>query len=171
MPDLPVIEDLRARVTNETADQRPDQRALRSLYQNFRITFCKMSAVTKVQKFPWIVSRNSGNCWISEMRTIQPKILAIPGAKVFLACSRNFRCVGWAYLLRSSSFSKFWNYSLPKVTKNSQRTFWLNGKRPVFSGSSVAWAVNRGVHSHSCIWVIRARWREIRRFVLELKAS
>ena len=115
-----------------------------------------MSAVTKVQKFPWIVSRNSENCWISEMRTIQPKILEIPGAKLkgkktagypgyqrfFSRCSGNFRCVGWAYLPRSSSFSKFWNYSLPKVAKNSHRTFWLNGKRPVFSVSSVAWAIS-----------------------------
>ena len=62
MRDLPVVKDLRARVTNETADQRPDQRALRLFYlfdylpapylsfdQNFRI---KMSAVIKIQKFP-----------------------------------------------------------------------------------------------------------------------
>ena len=34
------------------------------------------------QKFPGKVSRNSQNSWISEMRTIQPKILEIPGAKL-----------------------------------------------------------------------------------------
>ena len=62
-----------------------------------------------------------------------------PGYQRFFSrCSGNFRCVGWAYLPRSSSFSKFWNYWLPKVAKNSHRTFWLNGKRPVFSVSSVA---------------------------------
>ena len=34
------------------------------------------------QKFPGKVSRNSQNSWISEMRTIQLKILEIPGAKL-----------------------------------------------------------------------------------------
>ena len=34
------------------------------------------------QKFPWKVSINSGNRFISEMRTIQPKILEIPGDKL-----------------------------------------------------------------------------------------
>ena len=34
------------------------------------------------QKFPGKVSRNAQNSWISEMRTIQPKILEIPGAKL-----------------------------------------------------------------------------------------
>jgi hypothetical protein len=34
-----------------------------------------------VRKFPLKVSRKSENCWISEMRTIQPKILEIPGEK------------------------------------------------------------------------------------------
>ena len=34
-----------------------------------------------IQKFPGKVSINSGNFWISEMRTIQPKILEIPGVK------------------------------------------------------------------------------------------
>ena len=46
----------------------------------------KLSKIWKqrqmVQKFPENVSRNSGNCWISEMRTIQPKILEILGAKL-----------------------------------------------------------------------------------------
>ena len=34
------------------------------------------------QKFPGKVSRNAQNSWISEMRTIQPKILEIPGVKL-----------------------------------------------------------------------------------------
>ena len=36
-----------------------------------------------VQKFHEKVSRNSRNCLISEIRTISPKILEIPGAKFF----------------------------------------------------------------------------------------
>ena len=35
-----------------------------------------------VQKFPGKVSRDSESCWISEMRTIQPNMLEIPGAKL-----------------------------------------------------------------------------------------
>ena len=35
-----------------------------------------------VQKFPKKVSRNSGNCWISEIRSFQLKILEISGAKL-----------------------------------------------------------------------------------------
>ena len=31
-----------------------------------------------VRKFPGIISRKSENRWISEMRTIQPKVLKIP---------------------------------------------------------------------------------------------
>ena len=34
------------------------------------------------RNFPAKVFRNSGNCWISEMQTIQPKITEIPGAKL-----------------------------------------------------------------------------------------
>jgi len=34
-----------------------------------------------VRKFPWKVSGKSKNCWISEMRTIQPKIPEVPGGK------------------------------------------------------------------------------------------
>ena len=44
----------------------------------------KLSKIWKqrqmVQKFPGNISRNSGNFWISETRTIQPKILELPAA-------------------------------------------------------------------------------------------
>ena len=54
-----------------------------------------------VQKFPEKVSRNSGNYWISEMPTIQPKILEIPRAKL-----NGKKTSGkiWVYLVRLSYF-------------------------------------------------------------------
>ena len=46
----------------------------------------KLSKIWKqrqmTQKFPGKVSRDSESCWISEMRTLLPKILEIPGAKL-----------------------------------------------------------------------------------------
>ena len=44
-----------------------------------------------VQKFPGKVSRDSESCWISEMRTIQPNMLEIPGAKLIFEWKENFR--------------------------------------------------------------------------------
>ena len=68
------------------------------LWFKFWAFLLKLSKIWKlwlmVQKFPGKVSGNSGNCWISETRTIQPncwisetrtiqpKILEIPGAKL-----------------------------------------------------------------------------------------
>ena len=83
------------------------------------------------QKFPGKVSRNSGNCWISEMRTIQPKILEIPGDKLNgkKTSGKKISTV-WVYLARLSSFWKFLKmlfHSLLEVVKNSNWKFWLNG--------------------------------------------
>jgi len=49
------------------------------------------------QKFPRKVSRNSRNSWISEMRTIQPKILEILGAKLNgkKTSGKSFRKLGY----------------------------------------------------------------------------
>ena len=73
--------------------------------------------------------------------------LEIPGAKLNekkkKTAGKKFPKI-WVYLARSSSFSKFWKLlcyspdSLLEVVKNSHQTFWLSGKRPVFTGSSVA---------------------------------
>ena len=69
------------------------------------------------------VSRNSGNCWISEMWTIQPKILEILGAKLNgkeTSGKRHFRKFGYT----SRGFPlvwKFWKilfHSLLQVAKN-----------------------------------------------------
>ena len=83
------------------------------------------------QKFPGKVSRNSGNCWISEKRTIRPKILEIPGAKLnFKKPSEKKFLTIWVYLARLSSFWKFLKmlfHSLLEVVENSNRKFWLNG--------------------------------------------
>ena len=81
-----------------------------------------------VQKFPGKVSRDSESCWISEMRTIQPNIPEIPGAKLKgkKTSEKKFPKI-WVYLAR-----KFWKmlfHSLLEVAENSNRKFWLNGKR------------------------------------------
>ena len=84
-----------------------------------------------VQKFLGDVSRNSGNCLIFEIRTIQSKILEIPGAKLNgKKSSVKFFSKIWVYLARLSSVVLF--VSLLEVAENSNRTFWLNGKRPEF---------------------------------------
>ena len=94
-------------------------------------TFENLETAAMVQKFPGKDSRNSGKCWISEMRTIQPKIL---GAKWNGKKTSGKTCSKiWVYLARFSFFWKFWKmlfHSLLEVAKNSNRKFWLNGKRP-----------------------------------------
>ena len=62
------------------------------------------------QKFPGKVSRNSQNSWTSEMRTIQPKLLEIPGAKLNgkKTSGKKFPKI-WGYLARlSGSIWKSW---------------------------------------------------------------
>ena len=60
----------------------------------------KLSKIWKqrqmVQKFPGNVSRSSGNFWMSEMRTIQPKILKLPAATLNgkKTCGKNFLNIG-----------------------------------------------------------------------------
>ena len=92
-----------------------------------------------VQKFSGKVSRNSGNCKISEMRTIQLKILEIPRAKLIgkKGTGKNFRKFG--YSSRGCAlcwkFLKMLFHLLLEIAENSSRTFWSNGKRPLFSKS------------------------------------
>ena len=98
----------------------------------------KLSKIWKlrqmVQKFLGKVSRNSGNFWISEIRTIQPKILELSGTKLNgkKPSGKNVSKI-WVYLARLSSFWKFWKmlcHSLLEVAENSYQMFWLNGKGP-----------------------------------------
>ena len=97
------------------------------------------------QKFPGKVSRHSQNSWTSEMRTIQPKLLEIPGAKLNgkKTSGKKFPKI-WGYLARlSGSVWKSWKmlfHPLLEVAE-SNRTFWLNWKRPLIS--STYWAYNR----------------------------
>ena len=92
-----------------------------------------------VQEFPGKVSRNSGNCKISEMRTIQLRILEIPRAKLNgkKTTGKNFRKFG--YSSRGCAlcwkFLKMLFHLLLEIAENSIRTFWSNGKRPLFSKS------------------------------------
>ena len=67
-----------------------------------------------VQKCPRKVFRNSGNCWISEMWTVQPKIPEIPEAKLNGKQSpgKNFQKI-WVYLARLSSFVEILENALP----------------------------------------------------------
>ena len=90
---------------------------------------------------------------ISEMRTIQPKILEILGAKLNgkeTSGKRHFRKFGYT----SRGFRlvwKFWKmlfHSLLEVTKNSNRTFWLNGKGPWCTcthGCFLPWLTAKGL--------------------------
>ncbi len=58
-----------------------------------------------VQKFAGKVSRKSGKCWLSEMRTIHPKTPEIPEAKSNgTESSRKLFSKIWVYLARLSSF-------------------------------------------------------------------
>ena len=68
-------------------------------------TFENLETKAMVQKFPGKDSRNSGKCWISEMRTIQPKILEILGAKLNgkKTSGETFSKI-WVLLARFSSF-------------------------------------------------------------------
>ena len=144
-----------------------------------------MSAVTKVQKFPWIVSRNSGNCWISEMRTIQPKILEIPGAKrkgkktagypgyqrFFSRCSGNFfrRILrSEALVYKSFFFSEQPFYGNYSTLVSHTNTVISHGFAHSSRWRRKPWQGLLTIEEFTLIvtwWVIRARWREIRRFV------
>ena len=88
-----------------------------------------------VRKFPVKISRKFGNCWISEMRTIQPRVLKIPWAK--LNVKKAFRKFG--YTTRGCpalrKFLKIQFHSILEVVETSKnRKFWLNGKCPLSSG-------------------------------------
>ena len=71
---------------------------------------------------------------MSEMQTIQPKILEIPRAKLNgKKISRKKLSEIGVYLVRLSSFWKFLKkpfHSLLDVAENSNRKLWLDGKRP-----------------------------------------
>ena len=89
--------------------------------------------LSKIWKQRQMVQKLFRNCWISEMWTIQPKILEIQGAK--LNGKKKF-----GYTSRGCPlFWKFWKilfHSLLKVAENSNWTFWLNGKRPRLTGET-----------------------------------
>ena len=88
-----------------------------------------------VQKIPGKVSRSSESCQISEMPTIQPKILETPGAKL------NGKKIS------GEKISKIWVY-LARLFGNFNfgKWFWLNGKRPCFDSivrSVIGWKISR----------------------------
>ena len=59
-------------------------------------------------KISWEKFQKTGNCWISEKRTIQPKISEIPGWKSNgTGISRKNVSKIWVYLTSLSSFSEF----------------------------------------------------------------
>ena len=86
------------------------------------------------EKFPEIPK-----AWISEMRTIQPKILEVPGAKLL---GKIFSKI-WVHLVRLSSFLIMSGNAVP-FAAGSYRKF--NGKRPCFHGivrSVIGWKIAR----------------------------
>ena len=115
-----------------------------------------------VEKFPGNVSRNSGSCWIFEMRIIyHTKILEIVGANKKLngkkTSGKKFPNI-WVHPARLSYFKDFGkccaiNSLVLEVAENSNRTFWLKWKRPKFLETLVPmWIVDRA--RQTC----RARW-------------
>ena len=93
-----------------------------------------------VQKFPGKISRNSvPKAWISEMWTIQPIILQIPGAKL---PGKNISKI-WVHLARLSSFLIMLENAVPFATGSCRK---FNGKRPCFHGivrSVIGWKISR----------------------------
>ena len=96
-------------------------------------TFENLETATNEQKFPGKVSRNSAeSCLISAMRTIQPKVLEIPGAKLSRkkTFGKKFRKFGYA----SRGCPLFWKswkilfHSLLEFAEISNQMFKLNGK-------------------------------------------
>ena len=70
------------------------------------------------------------------MRTLQPKILEIPGTKWNgkKTCRKKFfenLGVPREVDLFNGNFRKMLFHSLLEVVENSKPTFWLNGKRPM----------------------------------------
>ena len=72
-----------------------------------------------VQKFPEKVSRNSGIYWISEMPTIQPKILEIPRPKLNGRKKTSGKI--WVYLVRLSFFLEILENVVPFATGSCQK--------------------------------------------------
>ena len=70
-----------------------------------------------VRKFPVKISRKFGNCWISETRTIQPRVLKIPWAK--LNGKKTFRKFGYTTLRCPAlwKFLKIQFYSILEVVE------------------------------------------------------
>ena len=83
--------------------------------------------LSKIWKQRQMVQKLFRNCWISEMWTIQSKILEILGAKFNGKKKLGYTSRGCPL------FWKIWKilfHSLLKVAENSNRTFWLNCKAP-----------------------------------------
>lgn len=70
-----------------------------------------------VRRFPVKISRKFGNCWISETRTIQPRVLKIPWAK--LNGKKTFRKFGYTTLRCPAlwKFLKIQFYSILEVVE------------------------------------------------------
>ena len=91
-----------------------------------------------LQKFP-------ENFWISEVRTIQPKILEILGAKMNrkkTPAKKNFEI--WVYIARLSSFLEISENAVLFVTGSCRKfkaDIWLNGKSPksLYALAYAAW--------------------------------
>ena len=68
------------------------------------------------------VFRNSGNCWITEMRTIQQKIPQIPGAKLNgkKTPGKKFSKI-WENLARLSSFMEILENAFPFTTGSCRK--------------------------------------------------
>ena len=88
-----------------------------------------------VRKFPGKIFRKFGNRWISEMWSIQPKVLKIPGAKLNGKKTFGKKFLKLGYTTQGFLFfGNFWKCSSIRYCKFKKPEVWLNWKRPLFSG-------------------------------------
>ena len=85
--------------------------------------------LSKIWKQRQMVQKLFRNCWISKMWNIQPKV------KSWI--KRKHVNIPREVVLLFGNFGKYCSIRYcQKVTENSNRTFWLNGKRPRQTGGT-----------------------------------
>ena len=123
------VEGRLGRRKNESArgtwDTRREAQSVKETVDAFRSIQPKLSKIWKqrqmVQTFSGKVSRSSGSCWISKMRTIQSNILEIQGTKMNgKKTSGKFPKI-WVYLERFSFFLEILPSAVPFATESCRK--------------------------------------------------
>ena len=135
------VEGRLGRRKNESArgtwDTRREVQSVKETVDAFRSIQPKLSKIWKqrqmVQTFSGKVSRSSGSCWISKMRTIQSNILEIQGTKMngnFWEISENLSIPREVFLF-FGNFAKCCSIRHWKLSKiQTERFGWMEIKAP-----------------------------------------